>query len=128
LAEPSVPSSCDRNLQSVHRIHISLDAPRHKGRKYPLSLLRLCRLYFGFFLIFAFCCCECLFRYVARFLLYFRPSSSLNCSEFSGVLGIYGCSVEGSWGQSRLSACSSILPVRTNANRCCLATELLISL
>jgi hypothetical protein len=32
---------------------------------------------------------------VARFsFLYFRPSSSLICSESSGVLGICGCSVE----------------------------------
>jgi hypothetical protein len=79
--------------------------------------------------MFALCCCESLFRYVASFsFLYFRPSFSLTCSESSGVLGTYGCSAEGSSGQSRLSACSSTLPVWTNANHGCLATEPLISL
>jgi hypothetical protein len=40
----------------------------------------------------------------------------------------YGCIVEGSCGQSRHSACSSLLPVWPNANHGCLATELLISI
>jgi hypothetical protein len=45
---------------------------------------------FGFcFWIFAFFSYESLFRYVARFsFLYFRPSSSLICSEPSVVLGV----------------------------------------
>lgn len=42
-------------------------------------------------------------------------------------LEFYGCSVEGRWRQPRHSACPSLLPVWTNANRGCLTTELLIS-
>jgi len=41
---------------------------------------------------------------------------------------VYGCSVEGRWGQPRHADCPNLLPVWTNANRGCLATELLVSL
>jgi hypothetical protein len=42
--------------------------------------------------------------------------------------GVHGCKVEGRWAQPHHSVCTTLLPVWTNGNLGCLATELLVSL
>jgi hypothetical protein len=45
--------------------------------------------------------------------------------QISHEVAVYGCIVQGSWVQPRHSACIALLPVWTNANCGCLATEIL---
>ena len=90
LGLPSVHSSRGRYLQSVHWIYIFLDMPRQQRQ--GLSSKSSSSVLHAFFLfIFALCCCEPLFRYVARFrFLFYRPSSSSICFE-PCVVGCWVC-------------------------------------
>jgi hypothetical protein len=94
LGLPSVHSSCGRNLQSVHWIHIFLHMPiqqRQGVSSESSSSVLHAFLFFLNFFIFALCCCESLVRFVARFYcLFSRPSSSLICFEPS-VVGCWVC-------------------------------------
>jgi len=80
-----VHSSSDRNLQSVHWIHISLDIRRQQEQEVSSESSSSVLWVFFFIIIYALCFCVSLSHVC---LLFFRPRSSFICSELSAVLRI----------------------------------------
>ena len=85
---PFVHSSSDRNLQSVQRIHISLEMSRQQRQEVSSeSSSTVLRVFFNFF-IYALCFSIPLSCKWHACFLFFRPRSWFICSELSVVLRV----------------------------------------
>jgi len=85
---PFVHSSSDCNLQSVYWIHISLDISRQQTQEVSLESSSSVLCVFLIFFIYALCFYVSLSCKWHACFLFFRPRSSLICSELSVVLRV----------------------------------------